>query len=88
MDTQTGTGYTVDNRYRNVKGASDNTASVQFLNRFIENHRQNQNTGIAQQRKEDNRFVVSGPGNTMYTFKNAYNSQQSPEQRRLGQLNQ
>jgi hypothetical protein len=88
MDMQTQPGYMVDNRYRGVKRAVDNTSSRNFLNRYIERHRQDQQPNYSQEAKEDGRFVVSGPGNNLYTFKNAYGSEQSPEQRRLAQLNQ
>jgi hypothetical protein len=43
---------------------------------------------MAQDRKEDDRFVVSGPGDATYSFKNAYGAQRSPTQRRLERLNQ
>jgi hypothetical protein len=88
MDTQTRDGYMVDNRYHGVKKAIDSPAQRDFLSRFIERHKQAQGTNLTEDRKEDDRFVVSGPGNNMYTFKNAYGSERSPEQRRLGRLNQ
>ena len=88
MDMQTRDGYMVDNRYRGVKRAVDNSTQRDFLSKFIEKHRQAQGTNLTEDRKEDDRFVVSGPGDNMYTFKNAYNPEQSPEQRRLGKLNQ
>jgi hypothetical protein len=47
-----------------------------------------QRSTMEQDRKEDDRFVVSGPGDATYSFKNAYGAPRSPTQRRLERLNQ
>ena len=84
MDLQTSTDYNVDNRYRGVKSASDNQEGKHFLNKFIDQRKQANETNLTQERKEDNRFVVSAPGlGVNYSFKNAFNAPRSPAQRRL-----
>ena len=84
MDLQTSTDYNVDNRYRGVKSASDNQQGKHFLNQFIDQRKQANETNLTQERKEDNRFVVSAPGlGVNYSYKNAFNAPNSPAQRRL-----
>lgn len=72
MSLQTSQDYSVDSRYHGGKGAQDNVAGKQFLNRFIQQRRQQAEPGITEQREEDNRFVMSGPGDVTYSFKNAF----------------
>lgn len=72
MSIQTSQDYSVDSRYRGAKGAVDNTAGKAFLNKFIQARRQQDEGNMTQQRREDDRFVVSGPGDSTYSFKNAF----------------
>ena len=72
MSLQTSTDYNVDNRYRGAKGAMDNVAGKVFLNKFMKARRQQDEGTVTQDRREDNRFVVSGPGDSTYGFKNAF----------------
>lgn len=72
MSIQTSQDYSVDSRYHGGKGAVDNKSGKQFLNRYLGQRKQEQKPGVTEQRKEDDRFVVSGPGDTTYGFKNAF----------------
>jgi hypothetical protein len=88
MNHQSSTDYGVDNRYRGVEGALDNEQGKRAAARAVAQRRLSQRSTLAQNRKEDDRFVVSGPGDATYSFKNAYGAPRSPTQRRLERLNQ
>jgi hypothetical protein len=87
MKPQTSTDYDIDNRYSGAKGATDDTAGKRAVAKAVAQRRINQRTTLTQDRKEDDRFIVSGPGNNTYSFKNAYGSPRSPEQRRIERNN-
>jgi hypothetical protein len=72
MSIQTSQDYSVDSRYRGGKGAVDNAAGKAFLNKYVQAQRQQNKAGITQQREEDDRFVMAGPGDSTYSFKNAF----------------
>jgi hypothetical protein len=72
MSLQTSTDYDVDNRYAQAKGAVDNTAGKRFVKDYINKHKATQRSDITEQRSGDNRFVMSGPGDQTYGFKNAF----------------
>ena len=72
MSLQTSQDYSVDSRYHGGKGAQDNVAGKRFLKLFIQQRRQQAEPRITEQREEDNRFVMSGPGDVTYGFKNAF----------------
>ena len=88
MNYQSSTDYDVDNRYHGVKNASDNAAGKRIEAKALAQRRIEQRSNLTQDRKEDNRFVVSGPGDATYSFKNAYGAARSPVQRRLERVNQ
>ena len=72
MSLQTSTDYNVDNRYAQAKGAADNTAGKHFLKKYISKSREAASSDVTEQRREDNRFIMSGPGDQTYAFKNAF----------------
>jgi hypothetical protein len=88
MNHQSSTDYGVDNRYQSAKGALDNDQGKRAAARAIAQRRVAQRSGVTQDRREDDRFVVSGPGDATYSFKNAYGAARSPVQRRINRLNQ
>jgi hypothetical protein len=88
MGLQTSTDYDVDNRYSGAQGASDDNAGKRAAARALARRRVEQRTSLTQDRKEDDRFVVSGPGDATYSFKNAYGAPRSPTQRRLARVSQ
>jgi hypothetical protein len=72
MSLQTSTDYDVDNRYAQARGAKDNTAGKRFVKEYINKRRTGSRPDIAEQRSEDNRFIMNGPGDQTYGFKNAF----------------
>jgi hypothetical protein len=72
MSIQTSQDYSVDSRYHGGKGAKDNVAGKAFLNKFMQARRQQDEGNITQERKKDDRYVMSGPGDNTYSFKNEY----------------
>jgi len=88
MNHQSSTDYDVDNRYRGAKRAIDNEQGKRAAARAVAQRRLAQRSPLEQERKEDDRFVVSGPGDATYSFKNAYGAPRSPTQRRINRINQ
>ena len=88
MNHQSSTDYDVDNRYRGTEGAVDNEQGKRAAARAVAQRRLAQRSTLSQDRKEDDRFVVSGPGDATYSFKNAYGAPRSPTQRRINRINQ
>lgn len=88
MNHQSSTDYGVDNRYQGTKEALDDAQGKRAAARALAQRRVAQRATVTQERKEDDRFIVSGPGDTTYSFKNAYGAPRSPTQRRLERLNQ
>jgi len=88
MNHQSSTDYDVDNRYRGAKRAIDNEQGKRAAARAVAQRRLAQRSTLEQERKEDDRFVVSGPGDATYSFKNAYGAPRSPTQRRINRINQ
>ena len=88
MSLQTSTDYDVDNRYHGAQRALDNSSGKRAAAKALAQRRVEQRSSLTQDRKEDNRFVVSGPGDATYSFKNAYGAPRSPVQRRLERVNQ
>ena len=72
MSLQTSTDYDVDNRYAQAKGAKDNTAGKRFVKEYINKRKERNRPDTAEQRSGDNRFIMSGPGDQTYGFKNAF----------------
>lgn len=66
--------------------ATDNSEGKHFLNKFIDQKKASEETHLTQQRKQDNRFLVSGPGDSEYSFKNAFAAQKSPIAKRAAMM--
>lgn len=64
--------YTVDSRYKGGKRAVDNSAGKAFVMSFLERRRASQEPNLSEERQVENRFIVQGPGDTNYSFKNAF----------------
>ena len=88
MSYQSSTDYNVDNRYHGARGAVDDERGKRAAAKAVAQRRLAQRPTATQDRKEDDRFVVSGPGDATYSFKNAYGAPRSPAQRRLEKINQ
>jgi hypothetical protein len=77
MKLQTSQDYDVDNRYQETDGpnnskVSDNTTGKRFLNEYIGKDRAADKEGITPERRGDDRFIMSGPGDSTYGFKNSF----------------
>jgi len=83
MNREPSTDYEVDNRYRNTRNASDNDSGKQFLDRFISMRLDAQRPSLTADRRGEGRFLMSGPGDATYSFKNAYAASRSPIERKL-----
>ena len=88
MNHQSSTDYDVDNRYSGTQDAVDNEQGKRAAAKAVAQRRVAQRSTVAEDRREDGRFIVSGPGDSTYSFRNAYGAPRSPSQRRLERLNQ
>jgi hypothetical protein len=88
MNHQSSTDYDVDNRYSGTQDAVDDEQGKRAAARSVAQRRLAQRSAVAEDRREDDRFIVSGPGDSTYSFRNAYGAPRSPSQRRLERLNQ
>jgi hypothetical protein len=57
--------YGVDNRYRGLEEAGDNTAGKKFLAQYMERDRKADAPDITTQRQGDDRFVLVAEGGTV-----------------------
>lgn len=72
MNPQLSQNYDVDARYKGGRGSIDNTTARQFLRGYIDlmrnSRKPNQNPDLA----SEDRFIMSGPGDSNYSFKNDF----------------
>ena len=57
--------YDVDNRYREAKGVSDNTAGKRFVKEFIARDKRLGADFIGDSRESDDRFILAAQGGTI-----------------------
>jgi hypothetical protein len=72
MKPQLSQTYNVDARYSGGKGSADNDAGKAFVASYIKRQRVEKEPEVTAERQADDRFVVSGPGDSTYSFKNAF----------------
>jgi len=53
--------YTVDERYKESKGASDNSVALGFLKKYASRDKAGKRSNVEQQRREDDRFINAVP---------------------------
>ena len=74
--------YDVDSRYDQGKmppivvDRIDNTRGKDFVKRYLKERVQQNEPNITEQRREDDRFVVAGPGDSLYSFHNPFRAKQ------------
>jgi hypothetical protein len=72
MNPQLSQDYKVDARYKGGRGTIDNTAANRFLRGYLDLMRvagsPNQDAELA----SEDRFIVSGPGDSKYSFRNDF----------------
>ena len=57
--------YDVDNRYREAKGVSDNTAGKRFVKEFIARDKELAKNPVEPSRREDDKFILPAQGGTV-----------------------
>jgi len=72
MDSQLSQDYSVDSRYRGMKRAEDNDAAKKFVKTFLERKSERDKLRVGTDLTQEDRFFVAGPGQSQYTFKNAF----------------
>jgi hypothetical protein len=72
MQTQLSQDYTVDARYRGMNRSVDNAAGLKFVQSYLQRKKDADQAANDSEKMVEDRFLVSGPGNSTYTFKNAF----------------
>lgn len=72
MEARLSQDYDVDARYKGGKGSVDNTSGKAFVMKFIQNRQQNQNPPYGPDSATEDRFIVAGPGDSTYSFRNGF----------------
>jgi hypothetical protein len=72
MQTQLSQDYNVDARYRGLKQSVDNAAGLKFVKSYIQRHKNQTQPEITADRATENRFLMSGPGDAVYGFRNPF----------------
>lgn len=72
MKVQLSQDYDVDARYKGGKGSIDNSAGKAFVNRYIQNMQEASRPNMEAERQTEDRFIVRGPGDAGYSFRNAF----------------
>jgi hypothetical protein len=72
MDSQLSQDYSVDSRYRGLKQAEDNDAAKRFAKTFLQRKAKRDKLTIGTDLAQEDRFFVAGPGQSQYTFRNAF----------------
>lgn len=72
MDSQLSQDYSVDSRYRGMKRAEDNKEARRFVKSFLQRGADRQKMSLGVDLGQEDRFFVAGPGQSQYTFRNAF----------------
>jgi hypothetical protein len=74
MRNQLSQNYKVDSRYRGLKNAQDDDRGLNFALDYLQSAKKKNK--IPSDNEEVNRFTVSGPGDTVYSFLNGFRARQ------------
>lgn len=72
MRKQFSQSYTVDGRYKGGKGSVDNEAGLAFVKSYINRRKAEAKPNLEDERRTEDRFIVRGPGDSSYSFRNAF----------------
>lgn len=72
MKPQLSQDYNVDGRYTGGKNSADNEVGKAFVASYLQRRKIEARGDTSADRQEDGRFVVAGPGNSSYTFRNGF----------------
>ena len=74
MEPQLSQDYTVDSRYRGLKQAQDNNRGRQTALNYLRAFKGSKQ--LPSDRIQEDRFTMSGPGQGVYSFLNAFRARQ------------
>ena len=72
MDSQLSQDYSVDSRYRGLKRAEDDDSAKKFVKTFLQRKVDRDKMPVTGDLTQEDRFFVAGPGESQYTFRNAF----------------
>jgi hypothetical protein len=72
MNRQLSQDYDVDSRYKGGKRAIDNTAGKAFVMKFLQERQATKEIPYGPDLRTEDRFIVAGPGESNYSFRNAF----------------
>ena len=72
MNRQLSQDYDVDSRYTGGKRAIDNSTGKAFVMKFLKERQAANNLPYGSDLATEDRFIVAGPGESNYTFRNAF----------------
>lgn len=72
MKAQLSQNYDVDGRYTAGKNSVDNTAGKAFVMKFLKEREAARNLPYGSDLATEDRYIVAGPGERNYTFRNAF----------------
>ena len=72
MNPQLSQDYDVDARYHGGKRSVDNEAAKYFVRRYIRDRQAQNRPNMAEEQSTEGRFIMQGPGEAGYTFRNAF----------------
>ena len=72
MDAQLSQDYSVDSRYRGLKQAEDDNSAKKFVKIFLQRKADRDKVSITNDLAQEDRFFIAGPGESQYTFRNAF----------------
>ena len=76
MKYQLSQNYDVDNRYRGLERAVDDTAAKNFLNEYVGRMREEQKPNYGSDAATEDRFIINGAGGNNYSFRNSFRVKQ------------
>ncbi len=74
MKRQLSQDYTVDSRYKGLDQAQDNNLGLGLALNYLRNFKKSKQ--IPSEKIQEDRFTVSGPGQGVYSFLNAFRARQ------------
>jgi hypothetical protein len=74
MENQLNHNYKVDSRYRGLQNAVDDNKGLRFAMNYLRTGEDRKKT--PSDNEAVNRFIVSGPGDSIYSFLNAFRAKQ------------
>lgn len=74
MQPQLSQDYKVDARRTGGQKSVDNTEGLKFVKKYLNKRQEGESTPIEEELRQEDRFIVAGPGQSQYSFRNAFRS--------------